>query len=581
MEPSRTVLKARFVAAVAVACLAACSGRSPSGNFVPQPFTLRPLDASANSGVRFIVTLPLRDRKSLTRFLDGVSDPASPTYQRFLTREQFAAQYAPRDADLRSVELELRRAGFTTQRDLLGISAAGDAAHVERYFAVPLVQATWPVERGTFTQLAARGSLHLSPLLRSVGVSVVGLENLPPMQKFSRITEAPGAMVPHNGNGPYGPYLTPDLKQAYRWPSFRDVNGAGVTMAVIIDLPVMTADVNAYAQKAIGQNFHLSQIAVDGGGKWNASGSGEATLDVEQSAGMAPGANVIVYHTGALNFSNLYDGYDAAFRNTKVDVVNSSFGACEDDFATSSGQNAFAAADQLFAAGAAVGVTLVASSDDQAAFGCPQNAFNRKGVAWPAVDPYVLGVGGTNLTTSFASSSLQSTYAGESAFDEPLGGGSFWGSGGGYSTLVARPSWQKGFDGHAGRGVPDMSLHMGGEGFSGNGCQALRCNPNDSSDWIRIGGKWLLAIGTSAASPDVVGLIALRIEKHHKLQGDIHRWLYTNGKGRIWRKGIKGGNGYKATTGAWDPVLGLGTPFGNTFVGTSSVAGTPGSSTNP
>lgn len=572
--------KGRFISGVLVALLAACSGRGPSAGFVPQPFALHPVSASKNIGVRFVVTLPLRDMASLRRFLNAVSNPASPTFQHFLTREQFAAAYAPREADLHSVELDLQHAGFTTRRDLLGISAAGNAASVERYFAVSLAQATWPLETGTFTQVAARGSLHLSPVLRSLGAKVIGLENLPPMQKFSRVAEVSNGIVPHNGNGPYGPYLTPDLKQAYRWPSFKDVDGTGATMAVVIDFPVKASDVNEYAQKAIGQNFHLSQVAIDGGANWNKSGSGEATLDVEQSAGMAPGANVIVYYAGSLGFTNIYDAYSAAVKNKNVDVVNSSFGACEAQFTTSSGQNAYEAADQLFAAGSAVGITFVASSGDEAAFSCPQNVFNKKGVGWPAIDPHVLGVGGTNLTTS-SSGSADSAYVNESEFDEPLGGGMFWGSGGGFSKLVARPSWQNGFNTSGGRGVPDMSLHMGGEGFSGNGCSALKCNANDSSDWLRIAGQWYLAIGTSASSPDIVGLIALRIDKQHKLQGDIHKWLYANGKGKMWRKGIKGNNGYKTTKGAWDPVLGLGTPFGNTFVGTTSVAGAPGSTSNP
>lgn len=560
--------RARLISGLLVVLVAGCSGRSSSAGFVPQPFAVRPVSTSTNAGVRFIVTLPLRERASLQRFLRAVSDPASPSFQHFLTREQFAAQYAPRETDLRSVELELRRAGFTTQRDLLGISAAGDASHVQRYFAVAV------------TQAAVRGSLRLSPLLHSLDAKVIGLENLPPMQTFSHVIEASDGVVPHNGNGPYGPYLTPDLKQAYRWPSFKDVDGSGVTMAIIIDYPVKTSDVDSYAQKAIGRSFHVSQVPVDGGASWDKNKSSEATLDVEQSAGMAPGANVIVYYAGSLGFSRIYDAYNAAVKNKNVDVVNSSFGACEGLFTTSSGQNAYDAADQLFAAGSAVGITFVASSGDQAAFSCPQNVFNKKGVAWPAIDPYVLGIGGTNLTTS-AGGSVDSAYVNESEFDEPLGGGAHWGSGGGYSKVVARPSWQNGFDKTGGRGVPDMSLHMGGEGFSGNGCSALKCNVNDSSDWLRIAGSWYLAIGTSASSPDIAGLIALRIEKQRKLQGDIHKWLYANGKGKMWRKGIKGNNGYKTTNGAWDPVLGLGTPYGNTFVGTTSVAGTPGSATNP
>jgi len=579
------MLRARLLAGVAIAFLVACSGRSSSTGFMPQSYSLRPLSATDNVGVDFVVTLPLRNEDSLARFLDEVSDPSSPTYHRFLSREQFAAQYAPAERDLHAVELELQREGFTTQRDLLGVSASGNATRVQRYFGVRLAQATWPLETGTVTQMATRGRLHLSSLLRSVHASVIGLQNFPPMQKFLRTAEAPSAVEPHNGSGKYGPYLTPDLKQAYRWPSFNDVNGSGATMAIVIDLPVKASDVDKYAQQAGLPSFRLTQIAVGNGGKWSAKGSNESTLDVEQSAGMAPAANVIVYHTGQLTVNKVYNAYSVAIKNKKVDVVNSSFGVCEAEFDSSSGIHVLNQFDQLFAAGSSMGVTFVAASDDQAAFACPNSqstALNKKGVSWPAMDPYVLAVGGTNLTTSFVKNSNQSTYVKETAFAEPLGGGAYWGSGGGYSQLAKRPSYQNGFTGKGGRGVPDMALMMGGEGFSGQApCQAIKCNADDSSDWLRLGGHWYVAIGTSASSPEIVGLVALRVQKTHSSQGDIHKWLYANGKGKMWRKAIKGNNGYKTTSGAWDPVLGLGTPFGNTFVGTSSVAGTPGSSTNP
>lgn len=573
--------KARLYLSGAFCLLVACSSHGPTSTFIPPAarFTTQSVGNTMQT-TRFVVTLPIRNHDALLRFLDEVSDPSSPMYQHFLTPEQFAAKYGPRESDLHSLEIELQRAGFSTDRDALGVSASGTLANVERYFGTSLVQTTWPMRnRAPVTQFAARTPLHVSPLLRSLGASVLGLANLPPFHTFSDIRPAPEALLPHSLNGPYGPYATPDLKQAYRWPSTTDVKGTGVTMAVVIDLPVKTSDTNYYAQHSLLQSsFKLNQVAVDGGGKWNIQGSGEASLDAEQSLGMAPGATLYLYDVGTLSGQNIYDGYNAAVKNKSVSVVNSSFGSCEEDFASASGKSALAQFDQLFQMGSAQGVTFVASSGDQAAYSCPQNVFNKVAVNWPAMDQYVLGVGGTNLTVS---TGANSTYVSESEFDEPLGSGRHWGSGGGYSKIVKRPSWQNGFSSNPGRSVPDMSLHMGGEGFSGNGCSAQRCNPNDSSDLLRIGGQWFLSIGTSASSPDIVGLIALRVQKQHAKMGDIHKWLYANGKGGMWRKGIKGNNGYATTSGPWDPVLGLGTPYGNKFVGTSSTAGTPGTSTNP
>jgi subtilase family serine protease len=97
-----------------------------------------------------------------------------------------------------------------------------------------------------------------------------------------------------------------------------------------------------------------------------------------------------------------------------------------------------------------------------------------------------------------------------------------------------------------------------------------------------VNGQWSEIIGTSAAAPDIAGLLALRIQVQHKVLGDVHYWLYNETThATIMRRGIPGNNGYPTTTGYWDPVLGLGTPYANTFAGTTTVAGIPGSASNP
>jgi subtilase family serine protease len=558
--------------------LASCAGRgltpTATQGFAPLRQSVNPTAIS-----HVVVALPLHDESKLDAFLAAVSDPSSPQYHRFITPEQFAQRYGPRENDLEAVAAEMKRAGFKSVS--IGAQAVmADAARstIARYFGTSLDEARFPTRDGDVVEAVARSPLTLTPLLRSLGARVMGLEGIPPATKFSSQHELPAALDPHNFKGPYGPYATPDFRQAYRFPSVPDLDGHGVTMAVVIDVPVNASDVQYYAQYFIGHSFNLTQIAVDGGGHWSAQAAGEATLDAEQTLGMAPGASELLFHLGSLEFTKIYDGYNAAFKTHKVAVVNSSFDGCEADFASNSGMNLLKMFDSLFKAGLAVGMTWVASSGDQAALGCPQNVFTKFGVEWPASDPYVLAVGGTNLTTSYTQGSNDAIYGSESEFYEPLGGGAYWGSGGGYSKLYARPSWQRGFNPKSGRGVPDVSLQMGGEGFSGYGCSAVRCNANDSSDFEREAGKWFLSIGTSESSPDFVGLIALRVERHGK-QGDVHPFLYSHAS--YFRHGIRGNNGYKTSATKWDPVLGLGTPFGNRVAGTTSVAGTPGSSSNP
>jgi hypothetical protein len=62
----------------------------------------------------------------------------------------------------------------------------------------------------------------------------------------------------------------------------------------------------------------------------------------------------------------------------------------------------------------------------------------------------------------------------------------------------------------------------------------------------------------------------------------MHAWIYAEAKhAGMFRRAIRGNNGYSTNAGYWDPVLGLGTPVGSAFAGTGYYAGVPGTATNP
>ena len=111
-------------------------------------------------------------------------------------------------------------------------------------------------------------------------------------------------------------------------------------------------------------------------------------------------------------------------------------------------------------------------------------------VNYPAISPYVIGVGGTDLSIDSAGNRLSETAWG--------------GSGGGSSTLVARPRFQTGFQNSSYRGAPDVSYYAGAvTGFS-----------------IVNNGVWGGVYGTSGGTPQWAGLIALSTlltHQHHLL----------------------------------------------------------------
>ncbi len=580
-----------FAAAFAAVLFSACSRNSalpPSAgaagtNFQFPPQSATGVPAERVGSVHFSVALPLRNEAKLTQLLEGLQDPSSATYRKFISHEEFLRQFAPKAAALGAVSRELTAAGFEVSITDQAVAATGTQIQAERYFRTSLRA----VRYGSTTVLTPQTPLALSRLLVSSGASVIGLNGIPPMHVFSKVVPLPAGVRPQNIYGPYGPYYAVDLKQAYAYPSYLDATGAGVTIGIVIDSPVSQSDIDEYFS-AEGSNVapKIDNVKIDGGGKYGGDGTGEATLDAQQSGGMAPRANIVVFNIPSLSDSDVYDAYSAIVKDKSIVVVNSSFGGCELAFKSGNGLQELKKFDAVFKQGLSEGITWVAASGDHAADQCGSN--DEKGVVWPSVSPYVLGVGGTNLTTSYAKDNPNSKYVHEDAYADvkPDGGGDYWGSGGGYSVIYARPSYQNGAVSEKERGLPDVSVHMGGEGFSSDGqsCQAQKCNKDDSSDTEYLEGQWTQSIGTSAASPDFVGLLALTAELVKGKLGAVNAELYqaaAKHPNYFFRKGLKGFNGYHTSTTLWDPVLGLGTPYGARIAGAKSVAGEPTSPSNP
>lgn len=110
--------------------------------------------------------------------------------------------------------------------------------------------------------------------------------------------------------------------------------------------------------------------------------------------------------------------------------------------------------NQLFAGITARGITLVGASGDSGSHGRTDPSCTHKVLRpdWPAVSPYVLSVGATELQNSvtgttktpICQSQLQCATGGYEvvASNEP-GYLAFFSSGGGFSNVAPMPSWQQ------------------------------------------------------------------------------------------------------------------------------------------
>jgi subtilase family serine protease len=279
--------------------------------------------------------------------------------------------------------------------------------------------------------------------------------------------------------GGWAPYA---VANAFGFPVQSGFGGNGITVAVINDYPPSQSDVTAYlTQLGVQRTGTYTVENVDGGSSQkDASGFLESTIDVETVEGLAPAANVIYYSTPDLSTESLLDAYNQIISDGKAQVVDMSYGGCESSVGSG-------AADSLFAQGAAQGIAFVAASGD---FGdeCFSAFNNQIGVNFPASDPHVIGVGGTETATLACQ---LGTITSQSAWNDRCKTGNVQeATGGGTSTMFSLPAYQAavGVSG-AYRSVPDLAMPA-------------------ALDALYLQGGWVLVSGTSWGAPQVAALVA-------------------------------------------------------------------------
>jgi subtilase family serine protease len=549
----------------------------------------------AVSGVMVAVHLPLRNSEELDALISRQTDRSSSDYRKFLTPEQFRANYAPSPADLNTAAQTLRGLGFETHATSQSILASAPQAVVERAFQVQL-RAVQSHERRASS--VVRGALTatkmpiLPPALAKLGATIgfsAGVRHV------DSVRVSKNAFVLDNRYSDVGPYWFTDLKQAYGYPSYQTANGSGRTIAVVIDSDILDSDLAIYFGHEHLAPPVVERRPVDGGPNAfdpNSGSSAEASLDVQQAFGSAPGAHIMLYGVPDLTDQSVYDAYSAVIEDNRADIVNSSFGLCELYYtAAYQGGTDFTSIlrqfHDLFRQGNAQGITFVASSGDSGAYGCadPTFSFFVKGVQNPADDPNVTGVGGTNLITKSAPPSRDSAYVRENAFFDRINSGipnDIFGSGGGVSVVFAKPWYQNLVNTHARtRTVPDVSMHMGGCPVGA----VTPCDPARSSVIAVVGGFGFGFVGTSISSPEFAGLLAVTEQTLGSRLGNANGYIYAlSGFGgeAVYRQDIPGNNGYP-TTHDYNYVLGNGTPHAAVFALQPSAprAGIPQTPTNP
>jgi subtilase family serine protease len=194
----------------------------------------------------------------------------------------------------------------------------------------------------------------------------------------------------------------------------------------------------------------------------------EISLDVEWAHAIAPGAKIVLVESSDNSLGNLLSAVDTAV-GTSAQQVSNSWGGGE-----FSGENTY---DYHFDSTTA---SFTASSGD-----------GGHGVEWPAASPYVISVGGTNLVNGSSGNWVSET--------------AWSGSGGGFSTIESRPSYQNNFNSNSNRAVPDVAYdgdpNTGFYVYDSVPILVTSCNCYEYGWWV-VG-------GTSAGAPQWAALLAI------------------------------------------------------------------------
>jgi kumamolisin len=453
----------------------------------------------------------------------------APNQRKTLTHAEFAAQHGadPADLDLirqfaKESNLQVLERGDEIERR--SVTLAGTAAAMEKAFSVELRDYEHP--EGSYRGRV--GPIQVPEQYAGIIEGVFGLDDRPVAKPHYRYHAARGAFGARTSSTSFNPT---QVAEAYGFPQG---SAAGQTIGIIeLGGGYRPADLKTYFHALGLQNPQIKTVSVNHGKNRPStanSADGEVMLDIEVAAAVAQGANVVVYFT-----PNTDQGFQNALSTAIHDqlnrpsVISISWGGPESSWT----QAAMQTMDQIAAEAAALGVTVtVASGDSGSSDGVSDN---KNHVDFPASSPHVLACGGTSLSAS------GTTIHSESVWNDGAQGGA---SGGGYSTVFARPSYQSTAVAQDFRGVPDV---------------AGDADPETGYN-VRVDGQNMVVGGTSAVAPLWAGLIALLNAKLSTRLGFVNTQIYALNQSAGFHDIIVGNNGAFSAGRGWDACTGLGSP---------------------
>ena len=529
--------------AVSAGASAAPSSITVGGSPLPLAAATPIGGVAPNARLTLTLVLKSRDPTGLAALASAVSNPASPSYHRYLSVGEFAARFGADSASIAALRETLRGDGLHPRAlaaDGLSLSVSGSAAQASRAFDVSLRR--YRVRSGA--QLYSNTAAPRMPAsLGGVVTDVLGLSDTPAAvpaglarlasKAPSKTAAKPVARAASGGGGAPVACSQASSFQAAN-PRFFTLDqiakayginglyangdfGQGVTIALpeldpYASTAVEQTDIAAF-QQCYGTAAQVTvEPLVDNGPTEPATPTAESAVDLQNVIGLAPQANVDVYEGPNTGQGN-YDTLAAILERDNAQVISDSWGLCEQE------DPIFSQIElNLLYEAAIQGESFLAAVGDRGAEGCASewndNLTNiaqqggdanapKLAVDDPASQPYATGVGGTNLT-ALGPPPIQT------AWDHL-----YWGaSGGGISTLWPMPNYQlyAGVPGVLNSYSSLLPCQQASQQTSGYCREVPDVSVDGSTETAYVtyfDGGWKAFGGTSTATPVWAALVAL------------------------------------------------------------------------
>jgi subtilase family serine protease len=352
---------------------------------------------------------------------------------------------------------------------------------------------------------------------------------------------------------------TPQLiHTAYDIPSTYDGTGQTIVIVDAYGSPTVREDLQIF-DAVMGLPDPVLNIIYPGGSPvYNprqhhnqTSWAAETSLDVQWAHAIAPGATIDLVIAANNNGNVLNNAVRYAVENHLGNVMSLSWGAPEAAIRGKGNNTQVMQARENYLAARAAGITVFAAAGDNGASNFPHTAPNA---LYPASDPLVTSVGGTNLFMDDAGN-----YQSEDVWNDsdpalcPFGctAGIFGATGGSPSLIFPAPSFQKTV-----RSTSDVGYNA--SVYTGVLVYLGFFPPASGQNGFYFFG------GTSEGAPQWAAIIALADQAAGRALGYLNPTLYTLPSGtfhdiKVGENGFEGTPGFSAGPG-YDYPTGLGTP---------------------